>query len=174
MTEEERAAFDALLEIAPPGPRIEFGVRTGWSLALIADHGGATIGVDTFTGMPEPGKRDIKDGWNPYPKGRLAASMECAAKVAPGARLVRGCVPAILADIGTTGFAFAHLDMDHFDPTLAALEWLWPRMCSGGIICCDDWFPDRDDWLASGAIHAFVARVGKAPETAGRKAWWTL
>jgi len=173
MNAVELAAFKALLAACPPGPRIEFGVFRGAALRLIADHPGLSIGVDSFAGMPEPGARDIRDGWNPYPKGRLAAPMRDAALAAPKARLVQGYVPEVLAAIEDRGFGFAHLDMDQFGPTLDALRWTWGRMRPGGVLCCDDWFADRD-WLAAGAINAFAAELGTLPQTAGRKAWWVI
>lgn len=162
-----------LLDLASAGPRIEFGVFRGATLLEISNHIGRTIGVDTFEGMPDPTLRDMKDGWNPYPKGRLSAPMAIAAAKAPKAELVRGLVPEILSSIEVAGFGFAHLDMDHFDSTLAALRWVWPRMVSGGVICCDDWFHDHD-WLAAGAINAFALDARPLTGTEGRKAWWIV
>lgn len=171
MTPDERRAFDALLAMAPAGNRIEFGVFRGATLKLIADHRGSTWGVDSFEGMAQPTSRDIKGGLNPYPKGRLAAPMSQAQSVAPTAHLVRGYVPKVLNSIDVSGFAFAHLDMDQFTPTKAALAWVYPRMLAGGILCCDDWFADRD-WLAAGAINEFAREWGLSIQTCGRKAWF--
>lgn len=171
MNAEELAAFRALLVAAPPGPRAELGVYRGGTLALIADHPGETIGVDTFAGMPEPDERDIRNGWNPYPKGKLSAPMKAAAGVVPKARLLQGRVEDVLPSLSLSGFGFVHVDLDHYGSTLFALEWAWPRMCDGGILCSDDWFADRD-WLAAGACHEFAGKIGKEPQTFGRKAWW--
>lgn len=166
MTRQELQCFDGLLAQAPAGPRIEFGVFHGDALRRMAAHEGETIGVDSFEGMPEPTERDIKDGWNPYPRGRLKADPPNV----PGARMVRGWVPEVLDDLPDGPYAFAHVDMDQYDSTLAALQWLRPRMMPGGVLCCDDWFADRD-WLAAGAINA-VARSWPLTGTVGRKAWW--
>lgn len=167
MTTEELACFMDLLGQAPSGPRIEFGVFRGKTLQLMR-HSGLLMGVDSFEGMPQHTERDEKDGWIPYPKGRLAS----APPKVPGATLVKGWVPDILKYLPVGPYAFAHLDMDQYDSTLAALEWLYPKMLSGGIIVCDDWFKDRD-WLAGGAINLFAERV---PMTgyAGRKAWFKI
>lgn len=172
MTDEERGKFLELLALAPPGARIEFGVFRGETLALIAADGEPTIGVDSFEGMPEPGEFDFADGINPYPRGRFAVPMSTAWGSAPSASLVKGVVPDVLDRIGSTGFAFAHVDLDHYASTLALLHWLWPRMKPGGVIVCDDWFPDRD-YLAAKAINEFAQKVGD-PQTFGRKAWWVL
>lgn len=156
---------------APAGARIEFGVFKGATLAEIAKHGGKTIGVDSFEGMAEPTERDMFKGGQPYPKGRLAAGMEYARRVAPKAVLVRGFVPDVLSEITDTGFAFAHLDMDQFAPTLAVLDWIAPRMVPGGVVVCDDWFAGRNV-LAAGAINQFAAGRGIALKAAGRMAWF--
>lgn len=159
-----------LLTLAPAGPRLEMGVFHGATLKRIAAHAGLTVGVDSFAGMAAPSPRDIKDGWNPYPEGRLACPLATVARRVPGARLIEGYVPAVLGKVPNGPWAFAHLDMDHYEPTLAALEWLWPRMVAGGVIACDDWFRGRD-WLAGGAINEF-ARRHPMTGTAGKLAWW--
>jgi O-methyltransferase len=166
MNPDELRAFDTLLAQAPAGARIEFGVFHGDALRRMAAHDGETIGVDSFEGMPEPTERDIRGDWIPYPRGRLKADPPDV----PGARLVRGWVPDVLAELPDGPYAFAHVDMDQYDSTLAALQWLRPRMVPNGIVCCDDWFADRD-WLAAGAINA-LARDWPLTGTAGRKAWW--
>jgi len=162
--------INRLLAIAPPGPRIEMGVFRGATLEVIARHPGETIGVDSFAGMAEPTARDKPGGENPYPKGRLAYAMADVRRVVPGARLICGYVPAVLADVPDQLYAFARLDMDHYEPTAAALDWLWPRMMAGGVLSCDDYFPDNH-FLASGAINEFSGNhpiVGHE----GREAWF--
>jgi hypothetical protein len=163
-------SFDDVLALAPDGLRIEFGVHRGATLAKMARHGGETIGVDSFAGMAAPTERDVKDGWNPYPRGRFATPEGVAQAAAPKARLVKGFVPDILAELPEGAFAFAHVDMDHYGPTMAAMRWLWPRMMTGGVICADDWFEGRD-WLAAGALNEFAADHPMAG-TSGRMAWW--
>jgi len=34
---------------------------------------------------------------------------------------------------------FVHIDVDLYQPTLAALEYFYPRLAAGGIIVCDDY-----------------------------------
>ena len=85
-------------------------------------------------------------------------------------RLVRGWVPTVLDEIEERDFAFAYVDMDQYDSTLAALRWLETRMVPGGIICCDDWIEGRD-WLAGGAINEF-AKSRPLTGTCGREAWF--
>lgn len=171
MTDGSRTLREVLAQ-APRGPRIEFGVHRGATLAIIAEHEGLTVGVDSFEGMAEPGPFDYREGRCHYPRGRLKAPIEIAAARVPRARLVRGWVPEVLADLPDGPWAFAHVDLDHYEPTLATLQWLWPRMMRGGIICCDDFFPGRD-WLAARAINQ-VARVHALSGAEGRKGWWVF
>lgn len=173
MRYHERQVFQWLLAQAPKGDRIEFGVFKGGTLALISRHGGRTYGVDSFEGMAASTERDMKDGWDPYPKGRLKTPIAHARRAAPKAILIKGFVPDVLDSIDAARFGFVHLDMDQFDPTYAALKWVWPRMVKGGIVCCDDWFAERD-WLAAGAINRFAAETGLAPQSHGRKCWWIV
>ena len=96
--------------------------------------------------------------------------MSAAASIAPKAVLIKGFVPDVLALCPVGPFAFADVDMDHYAPTLAALEWLWDKMVPGGIIHADDHFPDRD-WLASRAINEWTRDHPLAGEFE-RRAWW--
>jgi O-methyltransferase len=175
MSPKERECFANLIIAAPKGPRIELGVFRGATLALMMHHDDYTYGVDTFEGMPPPSpERDIKDGVNPYPTGRLKAKLVSIAQTIrdhPRVQLIQGTVPEILPHIPDNKFAFAHVDMDQYDSTFAALEWLWPRMITGGIICCDDWFSDRD-WLAAGAINQFARETVPLSGYVARKAWF--
>lgn len=164
------AMFQNLLRFAPAGPRIEIGVFRGHTLRLIARHHGETIGVDSFEGMAEPTEHDFVDGVTRYPKGRLACPMDRVRQEVPSAVLIKGFVPEILADVPDGPFAFAHVDPDHYAPTVAALEWLDSRMMPGGVLVADDYFPNLDA-LASKAIKEFAAKRPIA-DANGRKCWW--
>lgn len=173
LTINERAALWELMDRSPRGTRIEFGVLRGNNLSRMAQHGDLTIGVDGFCGMPPSTARDRKDGKDPYYEGRLSVPIEDVQRNLRGiknVRLVRGFVPAVLDEIKERDFAFAYVDMDQYDSTLAALRWLETRMVPGGIICCDDWIDGRD-WLAGGAINEF-AKTRPLTGTCGREAWF--
>jgi hypothetical protein len=55
--------------------------------------------------------------------------------------VVTGWIPEVFrkaeADIGQ--LAFVHIDVDLYEPTRESLEFLYPRVASGGIIVCDDY-----------------------------------
>lgn len=173
----EHLQIQRLLDLVPLGDRIEFGVYYAQTLAIMSRHHRRTIGVDSFEGMAESGPRDLlPDGSDPYPKGRLTAQMEEVRRRCPSATLVKGWVPEVFEvwlwkDMPISGpYAFAHVDLDHYQPTLDTIRWLWDRMLPGGIICCDDWFEGRD-YLAAAAINEW-AEDHPLDGTLLRKAWW--
>ena len=57
----------------------------------------------------------------------------------PGVRFHRGFIPQVLSQLPDTRWAFAHIDVDLHEPTLASLEYFYPRMVKGGVIVCDDY-----------------------------------
>jgi hypothetical protein len=179
-TRPEDALILELLAQAPDGDRIEFGVLHGNTLKLLTTFVSRlvprpppwrTIGVDSFEGMGEPSVYDINEkGIHEYPKGRLAAPIEEVAANAPGAELIKGFVPDILPQVPTGPYAFAYVDMDHYWPTRRALDWLWPRMITGGIVVADDHFRGRT-CLAARAINERWMLYPFAGERDNR-AWW--
>jgi hypothetical protein len=174
----DRRILCDVLELAPEGPRIELGVHKGKALQIIAQHRGSTFGVDSFEGMANPTENDLDStGGHQYPKGKLAIGMEEARRRAPKAELIQGFIPEVLAVLPQGPFAFAHVDLDQYAPTRASLEWLFPRMITGGIVLCHDWFDGRD-FLAGGAINEFARqrnarslRVVGSTRLAVQKSW---
>lgn len=53
--------------------------------------------------------------------------------------LVRGYFPDSTAQIPETEYAFVSLDPDLYAPTLAGLQYFWPRLVSGGVILLHDY-----------------------------------
>lgn len=175
MTPIGRRRLLRMLAVAPAGARIEFGVYHGDTLRKMSRHPGVTVGVDSFEGMPEPTERDMREGKNPYPKGRLAVGIDAVRRATRDCErltLVKGFVPEVLPSVPEDRYAFAHVDMDQYDSTLAALKWLWFRMLPGGIICCDDYIAGRD-WLSAGAIDEFAKLMGQPlAGCEGQMAWF--
>lgn len=48
-----------------------------------------------------------------------------------------------------------HMDLDVAEPTLAALEALWPRVVRGGLVVFDEYAVPR--WTESSAVDQFFA-----------------
>ncbi len=52
-------------------------------------------------------------------------------------------------------FSFVIIDLDHYKPTVDALEWIWPRINPLGILALDDYIPEYQK-LAAKAIKEFI------------------
>ena len=51
----------------------------------------------------------------------------------------QGWIPDRFAEIADRRFAFVHIDVDLYQPTLDALDFFWDRLNPGGIVVCDDY-----------------------------------
>lgn len=151
------------------GDFVELGVYRGKTFIKLARSayakGRTCYGVDSFEGFPAPHPVHDRgsDGSYPCPTGDMNAggqemmetirALTCGAKSKPV--LIRGWIPDALFQIPDAArFAFAHVDVDLYVPTLAGLIWLWPRMVPGGVIACHDWFKGENR-LATLAIANF-------------------
>jgi hypothetical protein len=122
-----------------PGMALEFGVATGTTLRLIAEHhsGGPVFGFDSFEGLPEP--------WRPG-FGTGAFAQEALPEVA-GVELVVGLFDDVLPgflDAHPGPVSFLHLDADLYSSTTTVLEQLGPRLVPGSVVLFDEYynFPD--------------------------------
>lgn len=121
----------------PQGWAVEFGVYSGYSLGIIAQHM-PVIGFDSFEGLPE----DWREG---FPKGTFGPQSVCEGvdlvpKLTPpyGAMLVPG-----LFDDTVPGFPFprlglVHIDCDLYSSTVTALEGITEFVHDGTIIVFDE------------------------------------
>jgi hypothetical protein len=151
------------------GDMAEIGVCEGRTFIEILRYSSRMnkllFGFDSFCGMNEPGERDFIAGKTIYPKGELngGTTEQVAARIKQSGvsgryTLKKGFIPACFSSVDPEQkFSFVYLDVDHYEPTKAALEWLKTRMSVGGLILCDDYFKGRKE-LASGAIDEFIAQ----------------
>jgi hypothetical protein len=144
-----------------PGERAECGVFTGAVSLLMCrlmharkpefDGTGFHL-VDSFEGISEPDARDAlelhpaegdrTEGEFAYAKGAMAAPIEYAQRAMkdfPGAHIHRGWIPSVLSTLPDSEYAFVHIDVDLYEPTLACLAHFHPRLARGGVIVCDDY-----------------------------------
>lgn len=120
------------------GDLAELGVYRGGVARVIAHFmrpGSRLHLFDTFEGIPED---DAAPGG--HRKGDFATSFEEVQELLAGLPVTfyRGWFPGPLPPEGTR-FRFAHVDMDTYQSTLAALDYLIPRMVPGGILLFDDY-----------------------------------
>jgi len=140
------------------GDMAELGSYKGGSAKLLAKaigHSRVLHVFDTFEGIPEeltdPQKDRIMEdhphlniNWAGgfYKGGEWAtpyAEVKSFLSDCPSVVLHKGLVPDVLKEVEDTTFCFIHLDMDIYQPTLDALEFLWPRLVSKGVIMLDDY-----------------------------------
>jgi hypothetical protein len=55
----------------------------------------------------------------------------------PAVSICAGWIPRVFSTLPECHWSFVHVDLTLFEPTLAALEYFYPRLCAGGVIVCD-------------------------------------
>ncbi len=156
-----------------PGDTAECGAYEGAGSFLIcsASHAASPNRThrvfDSFAGLSEPSAAD-GSYWSP---GDLTTSREKLeqnlADFADMLAVYPGWIPESFDDIPAEAdstaeqlYAFVHIDVDLYDPTLASLEYFYPRLSPGGIILCDDYGLG----FCPGATKAFDEFVADKPE----------
>lgn len=149
----------------------ECGVYRGGSANLIV--GAAAPKVlrlfDTFAGFPRQiGEHDMLGfdfhGWPAEPGILSASPCSVLSTLHPfHAQIHKGVVPESFAGLEDSRVAFAHLDMDLYEPTLRAMEFIWPRLVEGGALVIDDY---GSEW--TGVTMAVHEKFGQAPAGDGQ------
>jgi hypothetical protein len=94
---------------------------------------------DSFEGISEP---HTFDGAY-WIKGDLSAEGDSVAKRKlsefNNIKFFKGWIPDRFHEIENKRFAFAHIDVDLYEPTRDSIAFFYPRVEKGGIIICDDY-----------------------------------
>jgi hypothetical protein len=125
-----------------PGAFAEFGVCQGGSLDLLARlHPERLIyGIDSFEGLPEPGKYDTF-----HKKGDFALSILETAHLITWFRedkveIIKGFSPEVFTKLPPhETFAFVHVDVDLYQSVKDAIDYFYPRLIPGGMMIFDDY-----------------------------------
>ncbi len=151
----------ALDQAREPGLVLEFGVRRGASLAVLAAHAGQEVhGFDSFEGLPE--------GWGATHAGVLTTG-GILPQVGDNARLHPGwfedTLPAFLA-AHPCPVRFANIDSDIYSSARTVLEGLAGRIRPGTVLVFDEFIGNRtwrdDEYRAFAeftAAHGTIYRV---------------
>lgn len=164
------------------GDYAEFGVFKGRTFLMIVKEARSQSKIahafDSFQGMAPPGSRDFgPKGVCEYPEGRLTTGgSEPLTRLlqrngADNYQIHEGFIPAIFQTANVAQICFAHIDLDHYQPTVDTAPWCFSRLVPGGVIVFDDYFPGRTV-LATPAIDEFLhlhANEIRFTRTAGRK-----
>lgn len=105
--------------------------------------------IDSFEGLSIPSPEDISSVYDSSEiKGRFACSLEQVDKNLAQfdwIRFVKGWIPKVFEpdslvnnSLDLFGYSFVHIDVELYEPTLASLNFFYPKMNKGGIIVCDD------------------------------------
>ena len=123
---------------AVAGCIVELGVYQGGALKALAGEFSEKrcYGFDTFEGMPKESWREI-DFHRPGEFGDTSLAAVKAAMPA-NVELIAGLFPGS-AEAFDKRISFAHVDMDLEKSTEDAIDWLRPRMVSGGVVVFDDY-----------------------------------
>jgi hypothetical protein len=177
-----------------PGDIVECGVYKGASLLSFArfletfspgDRTRKVLGFDHFRGLADRSDKDglservgnTAEGWNPAAFRdtlfALVDAFNADSFVPQRARVelvdgdVRETAPAYVAENPGLRVALLHLDMDLYEPTLAALRAFWPRLLAGGVVLLDE-YAIREWPGETEAVEAFFE--GRPPRI--RKFGW--
>ena len=174
VSQNDQVRLLALLELAraltgEPGDFIELGVYEGGSallLALALQEAKSTRKVhlcDAWMGMPEPGPRDagtiLRRGVFAGPTEARVSDFLERHGVRSHVEIHAGWVADTLPKLEGP-FALAHVDLDLFDSTRAALLHLLPRMTAAGVVVCDDYGGKRFPGVSRAVLEALAACPG--------------
>lgn len=160
-----RVLRDVLNEYKPTGWAAEFGVYSGSSLAIIAEHM-PVIGFDSFEGLPE----DWREG---FPKGSFATDGDEALYLPSplyNQLLVKGWFEDTVPTFPFPDLGLVHIDCDLYSSTVTALEAVLPCIHPGTILVFDEFEgPDFDDekraWVDfSQSNHIAHYEIARGPE----------
>jgi O-methyltransferase len=154
------------------GEFAEVGVYRGaTSRFLVACAPGRTLHLfDTFEGFAERDREpeNVNDA-------RFQATSEATVRRALGGaanvRIHPGYFPSTTTGLEASAFAFVLLDLDVYAPTLAGLEFFYPRLSSGGYCFVHDYNSPESNRACRRALTEFLAgkpeRVIELPDTWG-------
>lgn len=123
------------------GDVAECGTYKGASAYLMCTALAGTTALvhlfDSFEGLAAPLPADGAY----WQKGGLATSEDSLRQTLQGLenyRVYKGWIPDRFAEVADRTFRFIHIDVDLYEPTLASLQFFYPRLAPGGIILLDD------------------------------------
>ena len=124
-----------------PGDTAECGVFEGATSYLICKAANGSprhhFVFDSFEGLSSPGSADGAE----WKKGDLASPLDRAKANLPFSNVTyhKGWIPERFNDAKDRSFAFVHIDVDLYQPTLDSIKFFYPRVNRGGLIVCDDY-----------------------------------
>ena len=129
------------------GDVFEAGVGSGGSARLMLDclvRAKSTKRMwllDTFAGYQkvDPAKDGVHVQLNQCKCNSKADVERLLASNSAPVNLIEGLIPATLSQVNTNALSFAHIDVNLYEPTLAATDFVLERLALGGVIVFDDY-----------------------------------
>jgi O-methyltransferase len=150
-------AVQRVLDEDITGSLAEVGVWRGETSALvhrIAPERRLYL-FDTFEGFPAedlpPGAEDTRF------RDTSQAAVRKRVGYSPNVILRPGYVPGTLAGLEEEPFAFVLLDLDLYEPTVASLEFFYPRLSPGGYLVMHDYNNPESEWACKRAFDTFLS-----------------
>jgi hypothetical protein len=159
------------------GDFVECGVNKGGLSRAIIDYLGFGMSgkrfylLDTFEGFDielllesEKKKYATATGY-----GKTYEQVRNTFKEFSNVEIIKGAVPHTLSEIKAGKVAFLSIDMNCVQPEIAALDFFWPKMVSGGVIILDDFaysgFEEQNsahtEWAKKNRIEILTIPTGQ-------------
>lgn len=151
-----------------PGDTAEVGVYRGKTSYFICQARGRDTHhvFDSFEGLSDPQAEDtpqVESAFH-WKRGDLTAQESVIRKNLAefsNVEYYRGWVPERFSEVADRRFAFVHIDVDLYQPTLDTLQFFYPRLEPQGMIICDDY----GFTSCPGAYRAMQEYMRDKPET---------
>jgi O-methyltransferase len=143
-----------------PGELAEVGVFRGEvSRFVTAALPGRPLHLfDTFAGFPDEDFESAREASDHrFTDTSVAAVRASLGSAAASVRFHPGHFPTTADQLGDERFAFVSLDVDKRRPTLAGLDFFYPRLNPGGYVFIHDYNSPESDYGVSKAVDAFFA-----------------
>ena len=97
--------------------------------------------LDTYEGLPEHLISEDERRRGILPGGYDACYDQVVEtfRSVPGVQIIKGVVPDTLTQVKAEKICYLSIDMNNAAPEIAAAEYFWDRLVSGGIIVLDDY-----------------------------------
>jgi O-methyltransferase len=112
---------------------------------------------DSFEGFPE---KDLETNSKSDNRFRDTSVSQVLHRIGDSRNIIvrKGFVPETFAGLEDEIFSFVLLDLDLFGPTVASLDFFYPRMSSGGYIMIHDYNNPESNWACKRAVESFMLK----------------
>ncbi len=129
--------------MARPGDVLEAGVFQGGTARLLRTRLGEPAGKQLYLFDSFEGMKSVSDQQDRHAEGDFSdTSVEGVRRVvgsAPWIHFCKGWVPQSFIGYEDRSYCFAHIDLDLYQGVFDCLQYVYPRLSSGGVIVLDDY-----------------------------------